>query len=162
MDDAIDERGGAGGAGEAGGPVAEREAGGPDQAPLLGAAADDLEGPTGTSLLRGIGEPLELREQEANVKPTPPTTVPEPTAANVTLTQLPVPESKVPHRELIGRETTSTDSADLGWRVRQAQKGRVGPGSVERRATGESADLEVLPLRSTAAEVATLDAGCGA
>lgn len=87
------------------------------------------------------------------------TIVSEPTAAKVKLTKLSVAELQAMYRELIGRETTSTDSAYLVWRVRQAQKGRVRVGPIERRAPGEAADMRVLPLRMTAAEVAALDAG---
>ncbi|MFB1485238.1 hypothetical protein [Corallococcus sp. RDP092CA] len=70
-----------------------------------------------------------------------------------------MPELQALHRELLGRETSSTDSAYLVWRVRQAQKGRIKVGPIERRATGEAADIKVLPLRMTAAEVDALDAG---
>lgn len=113
--------------------------------------------PNKTFLLRKIGEALGAREREATAKPTPPTTVSEPTTAKVKLTKLSVPELQALHRELIGRETTSTDSAYLVWRVRQAQKGRIKAGPIERRASGEAADVKVLPLRMTAAEVEALD-----
>ena len=61
------------------------------------------------------------------------------------------------YREVLGRETWSSDSAYLVWKLRQAQKGRVRVGPLKRRATGEAADIEVLPLRMTAAEVQALD-----
>lgn len=77
----------------------------------------------------------------------------------VKLTKLSVAELQALHRELLGRETSSTDAAYLVWRVRQSQKGRIKPGPIESRATGEAADIKVLPLRMTAAEVEALDAG---
>ena len=51
---------------------------------------------------------------------------------------------------------SSTDSAYLIWKLRQAQKGRIRVGPIERRSGGTS-DVKVLPLRMTAAEVAALD-----
>ena len=61
------------------------------------------------------------------------------------------------YREVIGRETRSSDSAYLVWKLRQAQKGRIRVGPMARRAPGEAADVKVLPLRMTAAEVESLD-----
>lgn len=58
--------------------------------------------------------------------------------------------------EVVGRETRSSDSAYLVWKLRQAQKGRVRVGPIERRSVG-TCDVKVLPLRMTAAEVAALD-----
>lgn len=43
------------------------------------------------------------------------------------------------------------------WKLRQAQKGRVRVGPIERRTPAQAADVKVLPLRMTAAEVKTLD-----
>ncbi len=43
------------------------------------------------------------------------------------------------------------------WKLRQAQRGRVRVGPIERRAPGEAATVKVLPLRMTAAEVEALD-----
>ena len=63
------------------------------------------------------------------------------------------------YREVVGRETRSSDSAYLVWKLRQAEKGRIRVGPIARRAPGEAADVKVLPLRMTAAEVAALDAG---
>jgi hypothetical protein len=85
--------------------------------------------------------------------------VSEPTAAKVSLTKLSVAELQAMYREVVGRETRSSDSAYLVWKLRQAQKGRIRVGPIARRATGESADHKVLPLRMTATEVAALDAG---
>lgn len=61
------------------------------------------------------------------------------------------------YREVVGRETRSSDLAYLVWKLRQAQNGRIRVGPIERRAPGEAADVKVLPLRMTAAEVEALD-----
>jgi hypothetical protein len=61
------------------------------------------------------------------------------------------------YREVVGRETRSSDSAYLVWKLRQAQKGRIRVGPIERRSTGEAAHVKVLPLRMTAGEVEALD-----
>ncbi|MCC6524985.1 MAG: hypothetical protein IT373_20175 [Polyangiaceae bacterium] len=110
--------------------------------------------PNKTFLLRKIGEALEAREQGA-VAATPsdsPTMAP----ARVRLTKLAVPELQAMYREVVGRDTRSADSAYLFWKMRQAQKGSVRVGPIERRSVGTS-DVKVLPLRMTAAEVEALD-----
>jgi hypothetical protein len=61
------------------------------------------------------------------------------------------------YREVIGRPSSSSSSAYLVWKLRQAQKGRIRVGPIERHAPGEAADVKVLPLRMTAAEVEALD-----
>jgi hypothetical protein len=129
------------------------------QARFAEIVGEPTRSPNKTLLLRKIGEALEAREREPTARPTPPTTVSEPTVVKVRLTKLSVPELQALHRELIGRETTSTDSAYLIWRVRQAQKGRIKVGPIERHATGGGADVKVLPLRMAAAEVEALDSG---
>ena len=53
MDDAIDERGGAGGVGEDGRPFAEGKIRGEHDAPLFVAARDDLEEQVGISIVEG-------------------------------------------------------------------------------------------------------------
>ena len=73
------------------------------------------------------------------------------------LTKLSAAELQAMYREVVGRETRSSDSAYLVWKLRQAQKGRIRVGPIERRAPGEAADIKVLPLRMTAAEVEALD-----
>lgn len=82
-----------------------------------------------------------------------PTTAP----VKMRLTKLSVAELQAMYREVVGRETRSSDSAYLVWKLRQAQKGRIRVGPIERRAPGEAADVKVLPLRMTAAEVEALD-----
>ena len=61
------------------------------------------------------------------------------------------------YREVIGRPSSSSSSADLVWKLRQAQKGRIRLGPLERRAPDEAAEVKVLPLRMTASEVEAVD-----
>ncbi len=113
--------------------------------------------PNKTFLLRRIGEVLEAREQQTNAEPTTPATTTTEASPKVTLTKLSVAELQAMYREVVGRETRSTNSAYLVWKLRQAEKGRVRVGPIERRAPDEAADVKVLPLRMAAAEVAALD-----
>lgn len=127
------------------------------QAKYAELVGEKTRSPNKKHLIAKIAQALDAREQEAITKPTPPTATPEP-AAKVKLTKLSVPELQALHRELLGRDSSSTDAAYLVWRVRQAQKGRIRVGPIERRSGGTS-DVKVLPLRMTAAEVEALDAG---
>jgi len=113
--------------------------------------------PNKTFLVRKIGEALETREQQANAEPTTPATTTTEASPNVKLTKLSVAELQAMYREVVGRETRSSDSAYLVWKLRQAQKGRIRVGPIARRAPGETPDVKVLPLRMTAAEVEALD-----
>jgi hypothetical protein len=127
------------------------------QARFAEIVGEPTRSPNKTFLLRRITEALETREREATAKPTPPTTVSEPTAAKVKLTKLSVAEIQAMYREVVGRETRSSNSAYLVWKLRQAQKGRVRVGPIERRTPGGAATVKVLPLRMTAADVEALD-----
>ena len=62
------------------------------------------------------------------------------------------------YREVIQRETSSTNKAYLVWKLREAQKGRIpiGP-SRARRADGQAADFKILPLRIEADLVTRID-----
>ncbi len=62
MDDAVDEGGGAGSVGEDGGPLAERQVGGEDEALALVAAAHDLEEEVGVAVV--VGEVADLVDHE--------------------------------------------------------------------------------------------------
>jgi hypothetical protein len=104
-------------------------------------------------LLRRIGEALEAREQEAAAEPSTDSLTP---TTKARLTKLSVAELQAMYRAVVGRDTSSSSSAYLVWKLRQAQKGRVRVGPVE-RGTGEARDVKVLPLRMSAADVATLD-----
>ena len=111
-------------------------------------------------LLRRIGEALDARAREAAAAPTAPRTDSPMTApAKIRLTKLSVAELQAMYREIVGRETRSSNSAYLVWKLRQALKGRIRVGPIDRRGSGEAGDVKVLPLRMTAAEVEQLDAG---
>ncbi len=69
-----------------------------------------------------------------------------------------VEELQVKYREVVGRDTGSTDKRYLIWKVREAEKGRipVGPRRVRERAA-EPADVKILPLRLEADVVESMD-----
>lgn len=113
--------------------------------------------PNKTFLLRRIGEALEAQEHQANAEPTTQATTTTEASPKVKLSKLSVAELQAMYREVVGRETRSSNSAYLVWKLRQAQKGRVRIGPIERRAPGAAAHVKVLPLRMTAAEVEALD-----
>lgn len=127
------------------------------QARFAEIVGEPTRSPNKTFLLRRIGEALEVREQQPNGEPTIPTTEATEAGSKVKLTKLSVGELQAMYREVVGRETRSSDSAYLVWKLRQAQKGRIRVGPIERRTPGEAADVKVLPLRMTAAEVEALD-----
>jgi hypothetical protein len=108
-------------------------------------------------LLRRNGEALEAREQQTVAEPTTPATTTTDAGPKAKLTKVSVAELHAMYREVVGRETRSTDSAYLVWRLRQAQKLRIRVGPIERSAPGDAADVKVLPLRMTAAEIEGLD-----
>ncbi len=125
------------------------------QARFAEMVGEPTRSPNKKFLLRRIGEALEARAREAAAEP--PTDSPTNGPARIRMTKLSVAELQAMYREVVGRETRSSDSAYLVWKLRQAQKGRIRVGPVERRAPGEAADVKVLPLRMTAAEVEALD-----
>lgn len=127
------------------------------QARFAEVVGEPTRSPNKTFLLRKIGEALEAREQQTNAEPPTPANTTTEAGPKAKLTKLSVAELQAMYREVVGRETRSSDSAYLVWKLRQAQKGRVRVGPIERRATGETADIKVLPLRMTAAEVEALD-----
>ncbi len=126
------------------------------QAKYAELVGEKTRSPNKKHLLAKIAQALEAREQDA-IAPTAIATPTEPTAAKVKLTKLSVPELQAMYREVIGRPSSSSSSAYLVWKLRQAQKGRIRVGPIERRAPGEAADVKVLPFRMTAAEVEALD-----
>jgi len=125
------------------------------QARFAEIVGEPTRSPNKTFLLRRIGEALEAREREAAAAPQ--TDSPNTAPVKMRLTKLSVAELRAMYLEVVGRETRSSDSAYLVWKLRQAQKGRIRVGPIARRAPDEAADVKVLPLRMTAAEVAALD-----
>ncbi len=111
-------------------------------------------------LLRRIAEALEVKQADSGTASDDAgehmahddvTTEPEPndgddageptTTADFTdikLTKLTIPELQERYRQTIGRDTRSTSAAYLQWKIRQAEKGRVRIGAMQRRtAEGE-------------------------
>lgn len=127
------------------------------QARFAEIVGEPTRSPNKTFLVRKIGEALETREQQANAEPTTPATTTTEARPKMRLTKLSVAELQAMYREVVGRETRSSSSAYLVWKLRQAEKGRIRVGPIERRMPGEAAGVKVLPLRMTAAEVKTLD-----
>ena len=75
--------------------------------------------------------------------------------ADIKLTKLTIPELQERYRQTLQRDTRSTSAAYLVWKIRQAEKGRVRIGPVQRR-TAEG-EFKVLPLRMAAETVNKLD-----
>lgn len=127
------------------------------QARFAEIVGEPTRSPNKTFLLRRIGDALEAREQQTIAEPTTQATTTTEATPNVKLTKLSVAELQAMYREVVGRETRSSDSAYLVWKLRLAQKGRVRVGPIERRTPSAVATVKVLPLRMTAAEVEALN-----
>lgn len=124
-------------------------------------------------LLRRIAEALEAKQAEGQTESDDDVTIEpestegdggadddsEPTTTtdltDIKLTKLTIPELQERYRQTISRDTRSTSAAYLQWKIRQAEKGRVRIGPVQRRtAEGEH---KVLPLRMAVETVTALD-----
>lgn len=69
-----------------------------------------------------------------------------------------IPELQALYREVVGRDTGSSNAAYLKWKIQQARKGRVPVGPIERKkGSGTSSDFKILPLRFPLATVEALD-----
>ena len=136
---------------------------------------EKTKAPNRAFLIRRITEALEAKDAADAVAPGPDAESPAPAkktakaeaaaktkaAASddeVKLTKLSVEELQTKYREVIQRETSSTNKAYLVWKLREAQKGRIpiGPRRT-RRADGEAADFKILPLRMEADLVTRID-----
>ena len=73
------------------------------------------------------------------------------------LTKLSIPELQARYREVVGRDTSSSNRNYMIWKVKQAIKGRIPIGPRTRRTAGEAGDFKVLPLRMEAELVKQLD-----
>ena len=136
--------------------------------------------PNKTFLARKIAEALAEGSRGEDEAPAPTTTTDEPApevaeatdaevaddkqdqvateTAGVKLTKLSVAELQARYREVIQRDTSSTNKAYLVWKLRQAEKGRISIGPRRsRKADGEAANCKVLPLRMEADLVTQLD-----
>lgn len=76
------------------------------------------------------------------------------------LSCLSVDELRVLYRQIIGRETSSVSVPYLVWKLREARKGRIKVGAIERAPQAEAGaekEMVVLPLRMPGHEVQELD-----
>lgn len=114
--------------------------GGEDEAPAL--ATDE---PTPEAAEANDAEATDDRQGEVET-------------ADVKLTALSVPELQARYRQVIQRDTASTNKAYLVWKLRQAEKGRISIGPRRsRKADGQAGDFKVLPLRMQTDLVTQLD-----
>ena len=91
------------------------------QARFAEIVGEPTRSPNKTFLVRRIGEALEARERQANAAPTTPATTTTEPSPKVKLSTLSVAELQAMYREVVGRETRSSDSAyvepaDMGSR----------------------------------------------
>ena len=87
---------------------------------------------------------------------TEPEVAAEPEPERPRLAKLTVEELQARHLELIGRPTTSTHVPYLRWRCRQAERGLVRTGPIQ-RAARESGEFKVVPLRLTVDAAQAID-----
>lgn len=73
------------------------------------------------------------------------------------LADLTVEELKTAYRAEIGRDTGSIDRGYLIWKIREARKGRIKVGRVERTQRDPAAPQKVMPVRLVEAAVARMD-----
>ena len=131
---------------------------------------EETKAPNRKFLIRRITDALEVKDAADAVgakSPTPAkkTAKAEPAAKTkdaasddeIKLTKLSVEELQAKYREVIQRETSSTNKGYLVWKLREAQRGRIPIGRRGRRADGEAADFKILPLRMETDLVAALD-----
>lgn len=74
------------------------------------------------------------------------------------LPDLSVDELRQVYEEVVGRETGSADKGYLVWKIREARKGRVTVGAIQRGSGDPSQPHMVLPLRMATSQVEVLDA----
>ena len=87
---------------------------------------------------------------------TEPADAAEPEPERPRLAKLTVEELQVRHLELIGRATKSRHVGYLRWRCRQAERGLVRTGPIE-RASREPGEFKVVPLRLTVDAAQAID-----
>jgi len=148
------------------------------QARFAEIVGEETRAPNRKFLLRRIGEALEAQtadqppaepEPKAETKPAKkrrstkaaeePT---QETQANdeegTPLRDLSVEELQAIYEEKVGRPTGSANVGYLKWKIRQAEKGRITVGPIQRRhGDGPPPDFKVLPLRMEAELVVQLD-----
>jgi hypothetical protein len=138
------------------------------QARFAEVTGETTRSPNKTFLIRRITEALQAAEAEAKsakaketeanahdaeVETTAQT---EPAPTREKLTKLDVPTLQARYRELVGRDTGSSNAAYLIWKIREAQKGRI-PVGPRKSAHREGVTFKVLPLRMESDLVDKLD-----
>lgn len=74
------------------------------------------------------------------------------------LTEFPVQELRTRYVEIVGRNTNSQHRGYLIWKIRQAEKGRIPVGPIQRKSSdSDPQDFKVLPLRMPTHIVVQLD-----
>ena len=121
------------------------------------AAADDAAGATDADDAKDETA-TEAETHDATPEADPQTDDDDAQPEPIKLSKLSIPELQERYREVVGRDTSSSNAGYLKWKIRQAEKGRipVGPRRT-RRADGEAPDFKVLPLRMEAELVTQLD-----
>lgn len=143
------------------------------QARFAEIVGEETKAPNRKFLIRRITEALEAKAAEAPVeaKPKPakkrraakPAEAPdqEPEAQEEQsdrLRDLTIEELQARYLEKVGRPTGSANAGYLKWKIRQAEKGRIPVGPVQRRhGDGPPPDFKVLPLRMETDLVTQLD-----
>ena len=144
------------------------------QARFAEIVGEETRAPNRKFLLRRIAEALEAqtadqpatepepkpakkrRATKATDEPAQETAAPE--EEGTPLRDLSVEELQAIYQEKVGRPTRSANIGYLKWKIRQAEKGRIRVGPVQRRhGDGPPPDFKVLPLRMEAELVTQLD-----
>jgi hypothetical protein len=133
------------------------------QAKFAEVTGETTRSPNKTFLIRRITEALQAADADAKTaEAKEPAAAGEvtaqtaPAAAGEKLTKLDVPTLQARYREVVGRDTGSSNSAYLIWKIREAQKGRI-PVGPRKSAHREGATFKVLPLRMESDLVDKLD-----
>ncbi|PID38463.1 MAG: hypothetical protein CSA24_00010 [Deltaproteobacteria bacterium] len=145
------------------------------QARFAEIVGEETRAPNRKFLIRRITEALEAKAEEtpaeakakpakkrrtAKAKPTekPAQETEDQEEQGTPLRDLSVQELQTMYEEKVGRPTGSAKKSYLKWKIRQAEKGRIRVGPVQRRhGDGPPPDFKVLPLRMEADLVVQLD-----
>ena len=141
------------------------------QARFAEIVGEETRAPNRKFLLRRITEALEAQAAEAppaeaTVKPAkkkrgkakPAETTASDPEQGERLRDLTVEELQARYLEKVGRPTGSANAGYLKWKIRQAEKGAITVGPVQRRhGDGPAPDFKVLPLRMETDLVTQLD-----
>lgn len=144
------------------------------QARFAEIVGEETRAPNRKFLIRRISEALEAKAEEtpAQAKPKPakkrrtakakpaekPAQETKVQEVGTPLRDLSVEELQALYQEKVGRPTGSANIGYLKWKIRQAEKGRITVGPIQRRhGDGPPPDYKVLPLRMETDLVTQLD-----